>query len=247
VRKADAASVRRAALDRMPKRAQPDTLPENNPAWNSQTAFGTNIELTGSREALHAAMTKGGDQANSMIDNWILEMRISGMRHAQIAERLGPPETEESVAQRLSAMLHRMERITTTEMKMLQTARLEGLISMCWDLARQGSVEHIELLTKIIERLNKVYELESEKGRIQLDYISVGQEEILSKTVDHAVAAVVNVYERILKQAGLLPPDREVIDGTVGDALEEAHQVITTARETPMELERKGGEMIRVR
>lgn len=119
----------------------------------------------------HTSVTESG----SLLDDTIMSMRQSGLSHRKIAAELGEGVTEDEIADRLAQMYTKMEQVTTAEYRMLQVGRLEQVINMCWNLASMGSADHIELLVKAIERLNKMYELEKESAKIQVEVVTNAQ------------------------------------------------------------------------
>lgn len=136
------------------------------------------------------------EESGSLLDDTIMSMRQSGLSHRKIAAELGEGVTEDEVAARLSGMYTKMEQVTTAEYRMLQVGRLEQVINMCWDLASAGSSDHIELLVKAIERLNKMYELEKESAKIQVEIVTNAQAVMLMSIVT-GVLGVITSDERI--------------------------------------------------
>jgi hypothetical protein len=196
------------------------------------------------RRELAKSLERNETVPSSQLDEIIYQYRISGLRASDIAQRIGPPHTEDSVNEILMRMLKRMETQSPAEIRMLQVGRLEAIINMLWNMSTNGSVPHVEVLLKAIERLNKIFELESDKTRIEIDYITDAQSETMFRTVQVAVEAVVGVYTKILDRQGLAQPDPEIIEGTVADALDDAAQTILLAQQQPLILERKGKDMV---
>ena len=258
-RKLSADDVRKAALARVPKRPPADVVdepfseplvpslyPENNEAWDAGRVGVSNVPRN-ARVALTKALDKGNATTTSMLDEYILQMRMAGLRHAEIAARIGAPMTEREVVSILARLTRGMEKTTASEMRMLQVARLEAIINMCWNLAATGSEAHIELLIKTLERLGKVFDLESERSVIEVQYVTDQQTEVFGRAVEAAVEAVMRVYEAKLAAAGIEPIPHEVIEGTVGAALEDASAIIMDAHETPMVLEKAKGGGLQIR
>lgn len=224
--------------------AAPRLHPDNNPAWDDQNRVGVSYAPMGARRELAASLERGQTIETSQLDEMVYQYRISGLRSSDIAARIGPPHTEDSVNAIIMKMVKRMETQTPSEIRMLQTGRLEAIINMLWNMSTQGSVPHVEVLLKAIERLNKIYELESDKTRIEIDYITDAQTETMFRTVQMAVEAVVSVYSKLLDRAGVRQPDPEIIDGTVADALDSAATTILLAQKQPLILERQGKNMV---
>ena len=133
------------------------------------------------------------DDGQSLLDDTIFTMRSSGMSHRKIAAELstqGAKITEDEVADRLAVMYSKMEKVTTAEYRMLQVARLEQIINMCWNLASEGSSDHIESLIKVIERLNKMYELEKETTRIEVEVVTNAQAVMLMSIVSGILGVI---------------------------------------------------------
>lgn len=141
------------------------------------------------REAVRTAREYSDDGAN-LLDDTILSMRQSGLSHRKIAMELGDGVTEDDIAERLSEMYVRMEKVTTAEYRMLQVGRLEQAINMCWTLASEGSTEHIELLIKAIERLNKMYELEKETAKVEVEVITNAQAVMLMSIINGVLGVI---------------------------------------------------------
>lgn len=156
----------------------------------------------------------------TMLDDTIYTMRMSGLSHKRIANELGATITENEVTRRLGVIYAKMEEMTSTEYRMLQVARLEAVINMCYSYAQDGSEGHIELLLKAIERLNKMFELESEKSKIEVEIVTDAQAVMLM----HVISGVLQVLlgdPRVLKA---IPA--EEINEITANALDAAEQNI---------------------
>lgn len=156
----------------------------------------------------------------TMLDETIMTMRQSGLSHRRIAAELGGAMSEEDVIERLAMMYAKMESVTTTEYRMLQVARLEGVINMCYALAEQGSADHIDLLLKAIERLNKMFELETERSKIEVEIITDAQAVML-------LGVVTGVLEILMRDDRITNaiPDTE-LKSITATALDAAEQMI---------------------
>lgn len=219
-----------------------DLHPDMNPAWQETERVGINYAPMGARRALAHAIEAGHSVGGNALDEMIRQYRISGMPPEEIAQRL--QLTVGQVDDILTRLRQRAEARTPTEIRWLQTERIESIINSLWNMVTNGAVEQIELALKAIERLNKMYELESEKVKIELDYVTEGQAEVIFRACQMAVAAVVEVYEKKLAQAGVPTMDPEIIEGTLADAMDEAADLIMAAQSQPLVLERKGKEMV---
>lgn len=149
--------------------------------------------------AVEFARTSAKDiETQSLLDDTIISMREAGLSHRQIALELGPDISEEEVISRLSHMYGKMEEVTTAEYRMLQVGRLEQVINMCWGLAKNGSPDHIELLIKAIERLNKMFELEQERSKVEVEIVTNAQA-VMFMSIVSGVLELLLSDERITK------------------------------------------------
>lgn len=156
----------------------------------------------------------------SMLDDTIMTMRQSGLSPRRIAAELGGTISEEEVSRRLAVMYAKMEKVTSSEYRMLQVARLEGVINMCYAYAEDGSEGHIELLLKAIERLNKMFELETEKTKIEVEIVTDAQAVLLMGIV----SGVLNIIAGDPRVTQAIP--REELTALTAEALDAAEKMV---------------------
>lgn len=169
----------------------PDEITERQLAEIEEGLSGRVTRLM-SKAVKYAQQNMGTPHGDTMLDDTIYAMRLSGLSHRKIAAELGDTVTEDEVVNRLAVMFAKMEAVTASEYKMLQVARLEGVINMCYAYAQDGSEGHIELLLKAIERLNRMFELESEKAKIEIEIVTDAQAVLLLSIINGVLAVICN-------------------------------------------------------
>lgn len=186
--------------------------------FDAQGMIGSHVNLMMRRAIAFAAENAGTPAGSSMLDDSIWQMRIEGLDPREIAQRVGGTMTEEEVLRRLSVMYAKMDNVTATEMKALQVARLERLINMMYRWADSGSVDHAKLIIDAIERLNKIFALESDKAKIEIQIVSDRQASLIISVVGSIVEMLV-ADDRINLPA-------EAVRTLMGRALEQASTII---------------------
>jgi len=156
--------------------------PDANPAWSRTGQAPSRASLT-TKEELQK-FVQGNRTATNLLDDQIYRMRVQGLGASDIAQRLGSKVSTKFVEDRLADLLSRRNQLTTGEYRALQVGRLEAVLNMMWGWAESGSVNHIELILKAIERLNKIFELEKETSRIEVEIISDGQAQTMKMVFD---------------------------------------------------------------
>lgn len=210
-----------------------ETKPNPSPLPAEVIEAQTDAELAEIRKALGGRTTRIMRKAvlyaqehlstahgETMLDDTIMSMRESGLSVRRIASELGATITEDEVARRLGVMYAKMQEVTTTEYRMLQVARLERVINMCYAYAEDGSEGHIELLLKAVERLNKMFELETARSKIEVEVITDAQAVLLLSTI-HGVLRVLFADQRV---AAAISHDEA--KALIASALDAAEQVI---------------------
>jgi len=197
--------------------------PEDNPAWRPPGTARYNgapkRALPYQKELVAEFVSQGRGDVN-MLDDTIYQMRLSGMGAPDIAARLGSGVTVAFVEARLRDQLAKRNTLTAGEYRWLQLGRYEALINMMWGLAEAGSEKHIPLLLMALERLNKMYELEKETTRIEVEIISDGQAQTMK-------AACALILERFMSIPGVREAvDRAVLEEQVDAALNDAADII---------------------
>jgi hypothetical protein len=172
----------------------------------------------------YAHRHQGTVQGESMLDDTIYQMRLMGLSTREISQRLNESVSEQEVARRIGLMLARMDELSPAEYRQLQIGRLEAIVNFLWAMARGGSADHIELLIKAIERLNKMFDLETEKQRIEIELITTHQATMLMSVVG-GVLQVILGDQRVLSALS-----REEVNTLAAEALDAASSTISTAQ-----------------
>ena len=172
----------------------------------------------------YAHKHQGTVQGETMLDDTIYQMRLMGLTTREIAQRLNGSVTEEEVARRIGMMLARMDELSPAEYRQLQLGRLDALINFCWTRAKGGSADHIELILKTVERMNKMLDLETDKSRIEIELVTSHQATLLMSLVG-GVLQVILGDPRVLQALS-----REEINNLAAKALDAAEHTIVDAQ-----------------
>lgn len=159
---------------------------------------------------------------DSMLDEIIMQGRVSGLSTRDIALRIDPSGkfSEAEVIQRLSRIYARQAEFTSTEWRQLQTMRLETLINSVHGFVLNGSESHAEVYLKAIERLNKLYDLEANKTKIEVELVSQAQATLFLTIMDAAIKVILS--DQRIKDA----LDSGAIHELAGVALDAAQEVL---------------------
>lgn len=171
--------------------------------------------------------------ARDLIDDTLLKMRSRGVSERAVAKRLGM--TLEQVIERQSALLSRQaSMMTSSEYRQLQIIRLEEIVNALWSHVEYGDSDQTKNILVAIERLNKMFELESEKSVIEVNIVTDAQSKLI-------IAATLRVLEKVLSlpQVAALGIEQRVIDEVTFEALEEAGKAVQTAAENPLKIDKK--------
>lgn len=234
-------------LDEPTEYPVPD-LPDDNPAWDLERQvakrMGTLRMPTQAREAVTglamspAVNGKLTKRDLDYLDQQIFDMRVRGISVYEIARRLGNGMSPEMVTQRLQVAIDRIDRISVTEMRALQVARLEGLVNMLWTEAEQYSnIEAADKLIKTLERINRMWELESEKMTVEVTVINKAQTDV----VLGIVAMLIEKFRPLLERSEDNTPD--IIDGAVLNVLDAAEEMLRESQK-PVPYDPKEGRLM---
>lgn len=177
--------------------------------------------------------TSAGD---SMLDESIFAMRKRGLSIPEIARHFQGTLSEQDVEQRIARQLANFAALSTSEYRALQVARLEDVINMCYDYARGGSEEHVKMLLLAIERLNKMFELESTKTQIEINLVTSQQSSLILAIMD-AITRIVLTNPQVSKALEMANIEQEVIDGITGEALDVATEQLINAQHSMLEID----------
>ena len=208
----------------------PVTQPGDEPGTYTENDLDIKPEVNARISAImregiaYAHKHQGTVQGESMLDDTIYQMRLMGLSTREISQRLNGTVTEQEVARRIGLMLARMDELSPAEYRQLQIGRSEAIVNFLWAMARGGSADHIELLIKAIERLNKMFDLETEKQRIEIELITTHQATLLMSVVG-GVLQVILGDQRVLHAL-----TREEVNSLAAEALDAAGRTIASAQ-----------------
>lgn len=210
--------------------AEPVTQPGDEPGTYTEDDLDIRPEVTLRISQImkdgisYAHKHAGTVQGESMLDDTIYQMRLMGLSTRDIAQRLNGTVTEDEVARRIGTMLARMDDLSPTEYKQLQLGRLESLVNFCWTMAKGGSADHIELILKTIERINRMLELETDKTRIEIELVTTHQATLIMSLIGGVLQVILGDPRVIATMS------REEVNSLAAQALESASRTIGNAQ-----------------
>lgn len=104
---------------------------------------------------------------------------------------------------------------TQAEMRLVLTSKMQRIINLMMDSAANGSVEHAKIIVNATERLAKIYELESQRSKVEFEFVTGHQTTLIIQLLAHAVA---RILDHPAIQAAVGP---EVIDAIASDSMQE--------------------------
>ena len=171
--------------------------------------------------------------ADTLTDDVIVRMRLEGISIRDIARKL--QLTEDFVLERFTELMARhAAQTTTSEYRQLQILRLEQLVNLLWQQVQRNDADQTRNMLTVIERLNKMFELENEKSTIEVRIVTDAQARLV-------IAAVTAVIERILAvpEIAALNLDNRIIDGIAYETLTEAQDLVRESLNNPIVIDKK--------
>lgn len=219
----------------------PDETPEPT---DTRPEVGNKIDklIKEAIEYAHRHMnTRSGE---SMLDETIFAMRKRGLSISEIARHFQGSITEQEVEHRIARNLANFSALSTSEYRALQVARLEDVLNMCYDYARGGSEEHVKMFLLGIERLNKMFELETQKTQVEISLVTTHQASLILSIVDAVIRIIVDRLtstapspstESTESTAINVPED--VLQEITADALDAATEQLVQAQRSTLEID----------
>lgn len=224
--------------------------PADNPAWSLDAGVSQRLGMMrmpkGARAAVTAMAQVEATSAQTVselmaqeldhLDHMIWKMRVEGVTSQEIARRLGNGMTAEQVQSRIRIVVDRFDRLSVTEMRALQVARMEGIINMLYSRMETGDMMATDMLIKVLERVNKMWELESEKMKVEVTIVNKAQTELITAVV----GMVLDQMRPLLERAPENTP--QIIDGVVLNVFEEVEHAMIAAQQ-PVPYDPKTGRL----
>lgn len=227
--------------------------PDLNPAWSADASLSKRMGVLrmpiNAKDAISGlAQIESSTQSVSQLmrneldhlDHQIWDMRTRAIPSMEIAKRLGNGMTAEQVQQRIHVIVDRFDKLSVTEMRALQVARMEGIINMLYSRMETGDIPATDMLLRAMERVNKMWELESEKMTVEVTIVNKAQTDVILATVGMMLDSLRPLLERAPENTP------EIIDGVVISVIETASEMMQEAR-TPRPFDTKTGELGMVR
>jgi hypothetical protein len=180
------------------------------------------------------------DRGQSLLDETIFSMRKRGVAVKEIhrlinKDRLGadgePAISQAEIIESLERSLAGYAEMSGTEYRALQIARLEDVLKMAYEYAEAGNPAHVQMLIASIERLNKMFELESERTVIEVQLVSGQQAGVLLSILDVALTVLLAdpLLSQAIKQLTAKSKDPAYFDRLVSQAMDAAEATVIEA------------------
>lgn len=175
-------------------------------------------------------MTEKGVVKTSALTQMIVDRRKRGLSWARIAEDLDI--TPEKAYTDYMRFMESQNDVSEAEYRWLQLQRLEHLIDRCWDLVEHGSLDHIDMVLKIVKEISKLLDLYKDKAQTVVQVIDNRQVHLVTAYVD----AVSDTLKQRVLQTVTAKKAREAIesswDSWLADASAEPLKMIETDKVT---------------
>lgn len=211
----------------------PDTNPPTPEDEEERPSLLTRLDTVMRRSIEYARKYRGTPKGESMLDETIFALRKRGLSISEIAQQIGGTITVDEVERRIAANLEQFQSMSATEFRALQVARLEDVINRMWDMMNTGSEEHAKMVLLAIERLNKMFDLETERSVVEVRLVSTQQALLLVSIVD----AALNVLMTDPRVAEAIP--REEVDLLLAKALDTAGDILNEGQHSRIALDLK--------
>lgn len=152
-------------------------------------------------------MAEQGVVKTSALTQMIVDRRKRGLSWARIAEDLDI--TPEKAYTDYMKFMESQNTVSEAEYRWLQLQRLEHLIDRCWDLVEHGSLDHIDMVLKIVKEISKLLDLYKDKAQTVVQVIDNRQVHLVTSYVE----AVSDTLRQQVLRAVTAKKAREAIEG----------------------------------